>query len=262
MLKKGFWGGNQGKGFIGLVNSLAYRWVTREKVIHPGNANDDIVFYVIRGVDSKSKFYQGVDLNLLANYSYVLSHLLYAESRRLTPIVDQKNYPVYNKEDFCINGVDNPWEYFWQQPSSYTLNDVYNSKNVVLSKRNWYAKGNPGYSISAHTTSDSISKFHRLMEKVPLNSRTQLYVDKNVSIVFPQSAYVVGVNARGGGYSKSSPWQAPRHPVQPNIESLINITQKRMKTREIIDKSDSLIIIRFKKRALVYDCVERVPSRS
>lgn len=34
-----------------------------------------------------------------------------------------------------------------------------------------------------------------------------------------------------------------------------------MKTREIIDKSDSWIIIKFKKRALVYDYVERVPSR-
>lgn len=35
-----------------------------------------------------------------------------------------------------------------------------------------------------------------------------------------------------------------------------------MKTREIIDKSDSLIIIRFKKKTLVYDYVERVPLRS
>ncbi len=35
-----------------------------------------------------------------------------------------------------------------------------------------------------------------------------------------------------------------------------------MKTREIIDKSDSLIIIRFKKIILVYDYVERVPLRS
>ena len=35
-----------------------------------------------------------------------------------------------------------------------------------------------------------------------------------------------------------------------------------MKTREIIDKSDSLIIIRFKNIILVYDYVERVPLRS
>lgn len=217
------------RGIIGIMNSIVYRWNTRERVIHPGVENRGVSFYVIRGVDSNSKFYRGVDLNLLANYSYVISHLMYAEKKGLTPIVDQLHYPVYNRETFPINGTMNPWEYFWKQPSCYSLDEVYRSRTVILSKRNWYARGNPAYSIQYHRDPKVIAKFHRLMEKVPLNEPTQSYVNKKATTLFPEGAKVLGVSMRNAGYSTSSVWQAPGHPIQPDIEELINIVKERQK---------------------------------
>ena len=130
--------------------NIIYHWVTRERLKNFGNLNKDKIFYVIRSIDDESKFYIGPKNNLLANYFYVLSHLQYAIKNKWIPIIDQKNYPVYNKVPCLINGTMNAWEYFWQQPSNYKLEEVYASKNVVLSKRNWFSEWDMGYDASKY----------------------------------------------------------------------------------------------------------------
>ena len=121
--------------------NLMYSVQNREIKKSFGNKNRDKRIYIIRCINDKSKFYNGPVYNLMANYFYVLTHLCYAKEKGYVPVIDQKNYSVYNSVLEPVNGTLNAWEYFWVQPSDITLDDAYQSKNVILSKRklllNW-----------------------------------------------------------------------------------------------------------------------------
>ncbi len=219
----------QKKGIITAIKYLIYIFENREKYKSYGEKNSDKIFYVIRSINEKSKFYTGVNLNLLANYSYVISHIMYAKKKGWIPVVDQLNYPVYNKEDRLINGTNNPWEYFWRQPNGTTLKEVYESKNVILSKRSWYQPGNPEYSIEKHTDKKYIQMYNKLMSDVPLNSYTKCHCDNMYNKLFKGRKKIVGVSMRNAGYSANSIFQASGHPIQPTIEQLIKIVDNVIK---------------------------------
>ena len=75
--------------------------------------------------------------DLLFHYYRNLQHLSHAIDNGWIPVVDWQNYgPFPHGEDFPVNGTTNCWEYFWNQPSEYTLDEVYKSKNVILSSQN------------------------------------------------------------------------------------------------------------------------------
>ena len=215
------------KGLVASIKYLIYMIENRERQYNNGDLNPQKTFYVIRSINASSKFYTGVELNLLANYSYVISHLMYAIQKGYIPVIDQLNYPVYNQEPFVINGTKNPWEYFWQQPYGITLDEAYKSKNVVLSKRSWYQPGNPEYSIYAHTNNDSIKKYNALMNLVPLNERTSEHCVKTKEKIFEGKKRILGVSMRNAGYATNSCFHAPGHPIQPSIEELITIVKKK-----------------------------------
>ena len=205
--------------------NIIYHWVTRERLKNFGNLNKDKIFYVIRSIDDESKFYIGPKNNLLANYFYVLSHLQYAIKNKWIPIIDQKNYPVYNKVPCLINGTMNAWEYFWQQPSNYKLEEVYASKNVVLSKRNWFSEWDMGYDASKYLNKNVINFFYQLTKMVPLNFETQLLVNEKKKLICENT---LGVSFRFGGHSPNYYNNKNGHPIQPDIYEMIRYTQKYM----------------------------------
>lgn len=186
-----------------------------------GSANGDRTFYVIRCINSASRFYTGPIFNLLANYSYVLSHLHYAYEHKYLPVIDQLNYPVYNSQRECVNGTHNPWEFFWEQPDGHSLEEVYQSKKVILSQRNWIGEWNLGYDIARHKDPAVIGHLHALSETIPMNAATQACVDacweKNLSML-PR---VLGVSYRFAGHAKTNLHHAPDHPIQPEIDGLL-----------------------------------------
>ena len=64
--------------------------------------NPNITFYVIRRNPPGA--------GLFSNFLHVLGHIMIANKRKLTPIVDMENYEtLYNEETF-INGTRNAWE--------------------------------------------------------------------------------------------------------------------------------------------------------
>lgn len=90
-----------------------------------GKLHSDKTFYVIRLYPPATGF--------LSNYNYVLGAIEYACKNNYIPIVDMENYMTLYHEDQPINGTNNVWEYYFVQPSNFTLSEVYNSKNVILS---------------------------------------------------------------------------------------------------------------------------------
>lgn len=96
----------------------------KERYVSYGDNYPDKTFYII---------YLRYCTNAVSFIKYLISYCLYAEKKGWIPIVDQKTY------DFTFLGMktpekksDNVWEYFFEQPAGYTLEDIKDAKNVIL----------------------------------------------------------------------------------------------------------------------------------
>jgi len=210
------------------TKNLIYHWKTREKQKSFGQKNPDKQFYVIRSLDDTSKYYIGPRHNLMANYFYVLSHLAYAKKNNLQPAVDQLNYPVYISQSEQVHGSYNPWEYFWEQPNGITLDEVYSSKHVTLSKQNWYYEWDMGYDVANYTNKELVTQYHSLAETVPLNATMQQYCKDKKQVLFTGNEKILGVSVRIGGHSDTAYSQGAGHPKQPSAEEMIQLVDTRL----------------------------------
>lgn len=210
------------------LRNLLYNWFNREKHSSYGTLNQDKVFYVIRSLNDTSPLYIGTRHNLLANYFYTLSHLAYARERDWIPVVDQLNYPVYNSLPKPLGGTMNAWEYFWEQPSSYTLDEVYRSANVVLSKRSWYGQWDMGYETEKYYDEELVKLFSALSDTVPLNRAVKERCEQIREKYFIPDRKVLGVSVRVSGHSRRAYLQAPGHPIQADNEEMLGICMERL----------------------------------
>lgn len=215
------------------TRNVLYGLMERERKRAFGTMNPGKTFYIIRCIHSASPYYTGPIFNLLANHSYVLSHLAYAREKGYIPLIDQLNYPVYNNQSQPIHGTLNPWEFFWEQPNGNTLEEAYRSKHVILSRRNWISEWNLGYDVTRHKDPTTIAFLHELSETVPLNPPTQIYVQQQKERYFSGNPRILGVSYRFAGHAKNSYTKAPDHPIQPEIDGLIDMVGQRLKEWKI-----------------------------
>ena len=89
-----------------------------------GELNDNKVFYVIR---------RGGHEGFGSTYKNTLAELLYADRKGYIPVVDCKNYYNYQLQPECDKGIVNAWEYYFNPVSEFAIDEVMQSKNVVLS---------------------------------------------------------------------------------------------------------------------------------
>ena len=94
-----------------------------------GSKNPNKTFYVIRRSPGAGMF---------SNLTFVLNHLKIAIEKKFIPIVDMENYPTIYNESNKINGTKNSWLYYFEQVSNYSLEEVYKSKNVLITKNTFY----------------------------------------------------------------------------------------------------------------------------
>ena len=214
--------------FTVAVKNIIYHFITRERRCSFGDKNPDKTVYIIRSINEKSPFYIGAVQNLLANYFYVLSHIQYARTRGWIPVVDQLNYPVYNSRKEPINGTMNAWEYFWQQPGGISLDEAYQSRNVVLSKQSWFWQWDMGYDSEKYRNEQIIDEFSRLTSSIPLNNEMETFVAAAKEAAFSNRRNVLGVNVRITGHSQKSAIHGNGHPVQPELDELLQLVKCKM----------------------------------
>lgn len=89
-----------------------------------GDKNPDKIFFVI----SRTPFEAG----FFSNYAHVMRYLKLIENTEFIPVVDFENFKTFYNEDEPINGTKNSWEYYFEQVSPYSLEEVYQSKNVLF----------------------------------------------------------------------------------------------------------------------------------
>ena len=251
--------------FGAATKNIIYHWKTRERYKSFGSENADKRYYVIRSIADTSKYYIGARHNLMANYFYVLSHLAHAQENGLSAVVDQLYYPVYISQKMPVNGSYNPWEYFWEQPYGNTLEEIYRSKHVLLSKQSWYGEWDMGYDVEKYTDKDLVARYHELSDLVPLNKQTKWYCDEVSEGLFSGKDKVLGVSVRIGGHSKEAFSQGPGHPRQPSAEEMVEIVENRLvewNMDKVFLASDSDYAVEKFKEMFGQDCIVMSRMRS
>lgn len=198
-----------------------------------GNAYQDKTFFVIRRADCK-----------VGLFSYVMTNMGmadYALKKGYTPVIDMQNSSNnYLEEE--KRGMENAWEYYFKQPCGYSLTDIQDAQNVILS--NGIITENVNYP-DFRIVEDGIQfqywhDFFRQYLKVTDDIAGEY---EKLKREFFGKERVLGILARGTDYVASRP---KNHPVQPTAEQII------IKGREIMDKYSCKKIYLATEDALIY----------
>jgi len=182
----------------------------RQKKTSFGTENKDKTFFVIRRSSNNT--------GILSNYHHVMGYIRKAIRKGYIPVVDMENYLTNVNEEGKINGTKNAWEYYFKQPTEYSLKDVYESANVILSNGDFPHFECP-VTISAYLNEKTISKRNKIINNyLQFNDVTNKHINAINNIIFPKNKKILGVFIRGTDYIKLKPIG---HPVQPTIEQLI-----------------------------------------
>lgn len=193
---------------IPAVDNLYVKWKWRERRVTLGKENPDKTFYVIRRATCK-----------VGLFSYVMTNMglvKLALKNGYIPVIDMQGNANTYLENGEIGRV-NAWEFFFEQPCGFSLKDISNSKNVVLSnglitKKSIY----PGKEITENR--ELYAEWRALFAKY---LRVQGDISGEVDILYNklfEGRRVLGVLCRGTDYINNRP---KNHPVQPEPGEVI-----------------------------------------
>ena len=87
---------------------------------------------------TKAKYYviyrSAGGAGFFSNYVWVLGHVIFARKFGYIPVVDMKHYPTLYSEEQPVNGITNAWNYYFEDVSEISLQEVYKKGNYVLGK--------------------------------------------------------------------------------------------------------------------------------
>lgn len=75
-----------------------------------------------------------------SNYMWVLGHVVFARRFGYIPVVDMKNYPTLYSEDTAVDGVDNAWNYYFENIDGVSLEEAYASGKYVVGRDKYLTK--------------------------------------------------------------------------------------------------------------------------
>ena len=152
-----------------------------------GNLNPDKIFYVIK---------RSSHAGIFSYLSFVLNHLVISKENNFIPIVDMENYvSPYNEKDLIDNTL-NSWEYYFNNVSNYKLEEVYKSKNVILSREDFHHK--MSYRIHLDKNFEKF-KNKEISLKKKYYDFVESFFDKNSL----KNKKILGIHFRGTSYKTS-----------------------------------------------------------
>tara|TARA_X000000950_G_scaffold205530_1_gene247243 strand:- start:19653 stop:20663 length:1011 start_codon:yes stop_codon:yes gene_type:complete len=172
-----------------------------------GSKNKNKVFYVIKRTPGAGLF---------SNVIFVLNHLLIAKRHHFIPIIDMQNFPTIYNENNRIDNTKNSWEYYFEKITKYNLDEVYNSKNVIITGNRFYRSMT--HEINSNHFKD-VKKYIKV-KKQHINFAND-YFNKNL-----KNKKILGVHYRGTSYKSSA-----SHPFPPTKEQIIKKVDKLIKEK-------------------------------
>jgi hypothetical protein len=211
-----------------------------------GEANPEIIFYVIRRRPPGWGYF--------SNLFHVAQGLLYAEEKGYVPIVDMENYWMAELNSLKkINGTYNSWCYFFQQVSNYTLEEVYSSKNVILSngstilgRDHWLTMRKNQFILDR----EKLARIKKLFSShLFINAPTLKFIENEKKIRKWEPSSTLGIFIRGTNYYENLPFLAESI---PSLDFFINETKSILFENKNIDKifictEDYRVYLRLKK---------------
>lgn len=192
---------------------------SNERHITFGDKNPNTTFYVFRAhwQEVRNGFYNFFDRVITSYY----------KTRKLgyELLVDMKNYYT-EYAGLERYGTVNVWEDYYEQPSEYTLDDVYQSKNVILSKFDDEEYNYPKLSESKYLSNIWWVETYEILGKkfwINPNKVLQECIAKEM-IHMKISGKTLGVLARGTDYLSRKP---KGHPVPIDIDLFVVECQKQ-----------------------------------
>lgn len=193
-----------------------------------GEKNKKETFYVIR-TDSTQHW------GIATTCSIVLNGIKYAVERGWIPVIDYQNYFLIGIQDEGKRGKENAWEYYFEQPDTrYSLEEVYQSRNVVLGP----VRGQPHGSLSWNDVKDVmddryIAYFECAAKYLRIKPEIMKRAEEVRHTLFQQAAgeKVLGMGMRAGLYwgeaLKSGDYAG--HPGGLNIDEYIEMAHRYMR---------------------------------
>jgi len=170
---------------------------------------------------------------LFAIVNSVINHCINAQKNNYIPIVDMQHYQnQYFKDNKVFK--DNVWEYFFEQPSNYNLNNIPNDSSIIIGKNSFYINLDDAITNKEIPESNLTTIEKQIIEKkeehkkyIKFNAETQQYLDENFSKIIGSGNDVLGVLCRGTDYLKKKPIGEQ---IQPNPNTTL------AKTKEVLKK--------------------------
>ena len=175
-----------------------------------GELNKDKIFYVIKRTPGTGFF---------SNITFVLNHISLSEKLGFIPIIDMENYKTIYNEKIKIKNTFNAWEYYFNKLNTFNLDEVYKSKNVIITSSEFN-----------RTFYYNFLENERLIEIF----QTQINVKKRLSKIYNKISLnfnkkkVLGIHFRGTSYKKTT-----GHPFPPTKRQILNCTNKIIKKEKI-----------------------------
>lgn len=201
---------------VTFLNEPYTKWKWRERRVSWGTENPDKTFFVVRRATGKVGLFSLVMTNM--------GLVRYALEQGYIPVIDmQSNRNTYLEENQV--GKENAWEFYFEQPCGYSLRDIRNSKNIILSdgmitERNVFP--------TCETVKDErqlaewkqfFAGYLRVKPEIRKETdwlRGELFHEKRV----------LGVLCRGTDYVEQRP---KNHPVQPSLDLLMQKAEAVMR---------------------------------
>ncbi len=176
-----------------------------------GTLNADKTFYIIK---------REPGTGLFSNLTFVLNHLKIAKINNFIPFVDMENfYSIYNEEK-SIKSTSNAWEYYFKNLSEFKIEEIYKSKNVLITENTFYKFFD--YSINSNNL---ISIFNN---EIFLKENLSKLINKIKKNIF-KNKKILAIHFRGTSYK-----QSPGHPFPATKKQMIELT-KEILNKENID---------------------------
>ncbi len=185
----------------------------RIEYVCKGNDNPNINILVIPNICPINGFF--------AELRETMRLLAYADRYGFVPYVIYNNDYLY-AEETPVNGTDNPYEYYFKQPSGLSLESVNHSFNLSYATRAHTQMIDLLYGIEPHTYEKNdayISALAEIMKKyVMLNDETYTYIENGISGLFKGNERVLGIHHRGTDYKVNYQY----HPRYISLDDKMN----------------------------------------
>ncbi len=177
-----------------------------------GQLNEDKIFYVIK---------RSPGTGLFSNVTFVLNHLRICKKNKFIPIIDMENFKTIYNEKKKIKNTYNAWEYYFKKLNNFSLEEVYKSKNVLITSDKFFHFFTYNIDLDAELIKilQSDIKINNNLLKT-YNRICQKFSNKKI----------LGVHFRGTSYKRS-----PGHPLPATKKQMFKITNDLLK-EEKIDK--------------------------